>query len=201
MVVKVSEQIYSQLNATTNKAWDDFFYNAKSYGLTGDGTTNDYTALYNLINTTIAGVNATIGFPKGTYKISSNITIPSNITIMLLEGAKLSPDAGVTLTINGSIDAGLYQIFTGSGTIAGSSKIDKCYPQWWGAKSDGITNDTSAIQNALNFSSNNCICHIPKGTYIVNGIIIPSNSIIIIHGMIKLANGANDQLFHKEKPL
>lgn len=91
--------------------WGTIFYNAKVYDLVGDGTTNDYTKFYNLINTTINGAEATIIFPKGTYKISSNITIPSNISLYFVKGAMLSPDSGVTVTINGSIEAGYYQIF------------------------------------------------------------------------------------------
>lgn len=160
MVTRVSEQLNTQNNsASIRSMWGTIFYNAKVYDLVGDGTTNDYTKLYNLINTTINGAEATIIFPKGTYKISSNITIPSNISLYFVKGAMLSPDSGVTVTINGPVQADMWRIFTGSGTIAGSMKVDAVYPQWWGAKGDYDeatntgTDDTVAIQTAINYAS------------------------------------------------
>jgi hypothetical protein len=48
-------------------------------------------------------------------------------------------------------------------------------PQQFGAKADGVTNDTSAIQQALNAAAAEGIpCHIPAGTYIAEGLTIPS---------------------------
>lgn len=46
--------------------------------------------------------------------------------------------------------------------------------KWFGAVGDGVTNDTSFIQNAVNNSTDKCL-HIPSGTYIVDTIGINSS--------------------------
>lgn len=138
-------------------------YNARLNGLVGDGVTNDYPSL-NSILTTIGGASATIFFEPGIYKLSSNITIPSNVTLWFLNGAMISPDSGVTVTINGSIEAGLYTIFTGLGAIAGKIKVPMAFPEWFGAKGDGATNDSSAIQKAINTGAH---VRLSQGTYYI----------------------------------
>lgn len=124
----VSKDIGNYLN---NRATWNIFYNAKAEGLAGDGTTDDYADLSTLINTTINGAEATIIFSPGTYKIGTSITIPSNITLFLTKGAMLSPDSGKIITINGPVEAGMWRIFTGSGTIAGMTEVSGLYPQWF----------------------------------------------------------------------
>lgn len=55
-------------------------YNVKAYGATGDGVTDDYTA----INSAITALSTTGGilfFPKGTYLVYATLLIPSNCTI------------------------------------------------------------------------------------------------------------------------
>lgn len=62
------------------------------------------------------------------------------------------------------------------------SKVVSKYvtPQMYGAKGDGVNDDTNAIQTALNNSS--CV-HFPAGTYLIsNSITIPSNTSIMGSG-------------------
>lgn len=138
------------INSITNsQTWNGLLYAAKAYSLKGDGTTDDYTALNALISTTINGAEATIAIYGGDYVIGTSITIPSNVTLMFFNGGTLKPSTGITITVNGAVLAGLYQIFTGSGTIAGSMKVDKMYPQWWGASGEGDTTTTGGIASGL----------------------------------------------------
>lgn len=52
-------------------------------------------------------------------------------------------------------------------------------PQMFGAKGDGVTNDTQAIANALAFAAQNGVdVEIPGGTYIVSNVTPPSNVVI-----------------------
>lgn len=68
--------------------------------------------------------------------------------------------------------------------------------QKYGAKGDGVTDDTIAIQNTIDYvSSSGGIVYIPAGTYIVKKILPKSN--VIIHGagvatLLKLSSGVSD---------
>lgn len=166
------------------------YVNAKDYGVLGDGATNDYAALNTLFNTTLTTATNVV-MPTGTYISNTNLTIPSYINLIMLNGAKLSPAISTTVTINGNIDAGLYQIFTGAGTIAGTPRIEKVVPQWWGAVADGNygtgagTDNTSAFQKAISFLSvsGGSSLVIPSGIYkLVSQITVPSGISIIGYG-------------------
>lgn len=134
---------------TNSQTWNGVIYNVKSYGAKGDGSTDDTAKIADAI--TAASTNGGIVyFPPGTYIVGSTLTFPSNVTAEFSNGAKLSVNTGITVTINGPINAGLYQIFSGAGTIAGSIQVPYALPQWWGAKGDGVTDDASAIQKAVN---------------------------------------------------
>jgi hypothetical protein len=50
------------------------------YGATGNGSTNDTSAIVNAIAATPSG--ATLYFPQGTYMVSSTITVPGNIRLL-----------------------------------------------------------------------------------------------------------------------
>lgn len=167
-------------NALTNyKNWSIFF-NAKDYGAKGDGKTDDYSSLSTLINTTINGAQANIIFPAGTYIIGTNLIFPSNINVIFIQGAMLSPNTGITITINGAVDAGLYKIFTGLGTTAGSFKVTRIPVSWFGAVSDGITDDTSAVQKAINIAALDFRqVYIPYNTIYTQGsLVIPRNVLL-----------------------
>lgn len=89
-----------------------------------------------------------------TYTVAVGCSIPSNVTLEFTRGAMLSPANATTTTILGTIIAGRQQIFTnitaGLGTISftASTRTTTLYPQWFGAKADGTTDDTAALQAA-----------------------------------------------------
>lgn len=97
-------------------------------------------------------------FPPGRYRVSfqsdglNSFVIPRNVQLYFASGALLRPERGVTLIIDGSIRAGLQQIFgyeravrlptgiIGTNTaplgriILTSELIPEVYPEWWGAE-------------------------------------------------------------------
>lgn len=90
-----------------------------------------------------------IYFPHGTWKLATNLTIPAGIRLVFERGAIISIATGVTLTINGTVSAGPYQIFTCSGTgsvVFGVGTNDRVYCEWWATNTTpGTTNMTSAL--------------------------------------------------------
>ncbi len=119
-------------------------FNVIDYGAVGDSVTDDRTAIADADS----AADSTLFFPQGTYKISSNITISSDC--FFESGAVLTPDTGVTVTLGGSVNAGVYQIFDASlGTITLASPLAVNHIVWWGAVGDGSTDDKTAIDQAL----------------------------------------------------
>ena len=123
----------------------------------------------------IAGAERTVLLAPGTWQISSNLNIPSNITLRFEGGASLNILSGVTVTIQGVIEAGLYKIFDidtgGMVDISGTYAISKdVYPQWWGAVEGSTTNPVILAQNAKAFKSAIATgkVFLPGGTYSVD---------------------------------
>jgi hypothetical protein len=106
-----------------------------------------------------------IYFPRGTYLIANSVDIPRGMGLGFEPGAKLLIAAGQTLTINGAIEAGLWQIFApaqGGRVEFSKGCVKDVYPQWWGALNDGVADDYLALQAALN---TRCNVSLPKGIY------------------------------------
>jgi hypothetical protein len=142
---------------------------AAPYSANKLGTANTWTPF---TNADAAG--GTLYVPRGIYRIDANLTLTSDIHFE--EGAVLRPNAGVTVTLNGSLDAGMFQIFD-IATFAGSKgvpkKADPVVPQWWGAKGDWLNDDYPAIAAALDTvrvsavssTGTGATVYFPKGIY------------------------------------
>ncbi len=138
--------------------------NVKKMGAKGDGKENDaaaFTAAFEQVK------SGTLFVPAGTYQINSAFTVPAEITLVFEDGASLSIYRGVKVTVDGTIMAGPTNIFSGEGTITGSPADVAAYPQWFGAKGDGQTNDTTAFNKALSFFDQLYIPYTEKG-YVVD---------------------------------
>lgn len=83
--------------------------------------------------------------------VTADTTIPSNVAISVVNGAIISISTGVTLTINGAFNAGVYKVFacTGTGKVVFNTQyITSGYPEWWGAISNSAGADCSVAINA-----------------------------------------------------
>ena len=103
--------------------------------------------------------------PNQTFIVSSSITvntnttIPEDVSIVVMSPGKFVIENGVTLTINGALQAGPYQIFECASTSYtaisfGSQSTDFVYPEWWGAVADGTTDTTIPMNHAINHGIN-----------------------------------------------
>jgi hypothetical protein len=110
-----------------------------------------YGTTFQDIITAIGSTACTLNVSGGTHSITTDLTIPSNINLRVYQGAVLAIADTKTLTINGPIEAGPYQIFSWSGTgkiNLRSCPTKNCYLQWWGAQ-EGLGNDiTPALLKA-----------------------------------------------------
>lgn len=104
---------------------------------------------------TLASAVSAIGSNPGSIKVTSSttvsadLTIPSNVSIEVSPTATITINSGKTLTFShgSQIVAGRYQIFAGSGSVAG---LGLAYPEWWqNNTTPGTTDMASAIQTAL----------------------------------------------------
>lgn len=105
VVNDITTEVVTSTDIITKGPWVD----ARAYGAIGDGVADNRSAFDDL-NT--LGIDFTL--TKGTYKVSSNLTLNNRITFS--DGAILAPDVGVTITTNGLIIGP-----TGYGTFIGGA--------------------------------------------------------------------------------
>lgn len=102
---------------------------------------------------------AAIGVTPATLLVSAGVTvaadlaIPATLTLKILQGGMITVNADITLTINGPLDAGPYQIFShndANGVVFGVGSARVAYPEWFAVNTTpGTTDMTLAIQSCL----------------------------------------------------
>lgn len=105
------------------------------------------------------------------FILCENITIPTNCVLEFYGG---SISGAYTLTgTNTGINAGLVKIFNTNIILDGTWNLIETYPEWFGAKGDGVTDNSDILQKCIDFSYNNRISIIlQKGLYRVTKTII-----------------------------
>ena len=111
------------------------YIEAKNYGSSNDGTR------ISLAVSDAAGADRTVYLAPANYTITSDLTIPSNINLKFEMGAFLTVSSGITVTINGSIEAPLYNIFRGSGTTTFDDRNNVVPSVWSSGTHDNLTLD------------------------------------------------------------
>jgi hypothetical protein len=105
-----------------------------------------------------------LSIPAGNWPIAANLTVPANLTLKFVHGAVLTIATTKTLTINGPLEAGRYQIFSwsGTGTVAYGNLVPEVYPEWYGAIPDNSTDSVTYLQKALDTHP---VLHLGRGIY------------------------------------
>lgn len=117
----------------------------KDFGPAGDGATDD-RAVFVAADTAAQAAGLVIMVRPGTYRIDSNLTITSPVT--LAPGARIKPASGVEVAFSGGITTdGLYQVFDQSlGGTCVPLRVAYLHPGWWGPTGAA---DDSAVWNAM----------------------------------------------------
>lgn len=102
---------------------------------------------------------------------AGTVTLPANVTLKF-NGGRLG---GGTITGNRTrIEAEAYQIFNTDVVLAGTWSTNGLLPQWYGAEGDGTTDDTTAIQKAID---NGKKVIFPRGTYLTQTLTVSNRDI------------------------
>ena len=100
-----------------------------SKGITDHGSVNEKGSLAYL-NYKRSTEKLIIIFQEGTYTFSTDLSLPATWTLRFFPDALWSGSATITFNDTG-IDAGYYQIFDSSLTIAGDIRADEIKSDWW----------------------------------------------------------------------
>jgi hypothetical protein len=104
---------------------------------------SDYAGDFAAAMTGIGATNTTLLINQ-VVSLSAHATCPDNVTLEFTRGGQII--GAYTLTINGDIIAGNWQIFGSTLTVEGVSDVNIV---WYGATGDGSTDDRAAIQAAI----------------------------------------------------
>ena len=106
------------------------------------------------------------------FTLGEDITIPENCVLKFDGGSIIGKHA--IAGQNTIIDAMLVKIFDTNISIVGSWNITEAYPEWFGAKGDGVTDDSTFIEKCINIFKLTCFSS--EKTYFVNNIIVKTSS-------------------------
>ncbi|MFW9968620.1 MAG: glycosyl hydrolase family 28-related protein [Candidatus Odinarchaeota archaeon] len=152
---------------STDAQLSHFFINkagyifVSSYGAVGDGVTDDTEAVQNAIDAAVSAGKTEVHFVGGKTYLLGTLTSTSGLTFI-----------GDNVTITGT--SGITVVSFGSHLSYIVNVKD------YGAIGNGTTDDTTAIQSAVDAITNGGIVYFPAGTYII------SNQITINYDYIKL---------------
>lgn len=127
------------------------------------------------------GSTATTLVIDTTANVAVDTTTPATLHLRVERNGAFAVSAGVTLTV-GSLEAGLYQIFSGAGTVAlGTGSVIAAYPEWWGADNTGVASSSAAC-NAWAASGCKRLRLVPGGTYLLKEVTLPGESYFELDG-------------------
>jgi hypothetical protein len=150
---------------------DSIISSLQRYGLNA----GNYANLASAINTATADTNDLVISKH--YAISTTDTIPQTVRAIITRSGRINTSSGETLRIQGTIVAGKYQIFGGSGTVIIENTSTEVLPEWWGAKVNDNTDDAAAITKAIAATGRRATIRFGKGTYrLATKVVLPKAS-------------------------
>lgn len=125
------------------------------------------------LNTTVSNMGSTVCtiVVSDTQTLTANLAIPTTMGLKILKGGSVVHN-GFTLTINGPLEAGSCQIFSGfsPGDVTfGKGSVIETFPQWWGADTTGATSVNTAVQCAVDSLPNGGTVVFSEGSFLFTG--------------------------------
>ena len=165
------------------KAKFDLGLNRVDARLANEKWLNDsaYNGDLNTAITAIGGAKTVLSIPAGNWPIAADLTVPANLRLKFAHGAVLTIPTGKTLTINGALEAGPYQIFSCTGTgkvVFTAGAVEQFYPEWWAANTTpGTTDMTAAILAAYTAAQDagRGLVRLLPNQYAVADLVLPKN--------------------------
>jgi hypothetical protein len=164
----------SDVRQGLQRNWTEIPYpsSAPGSGVVQDGLTNSYSALLGYLS--VLGSGLARFSVTGTLLIGSSLTFPANLQLDFSGAGQIKPGANATITISGPINAGAWKIFDLSNSnalIRGTPDNPFCYDEWFGAKADGVTDCTAAMNatRAFAHAAGNMPINQMLGTYLITG--------------------------------
>jgi hypothetical protein len=136
-------------------------YEVDVFSIYGAGVSYTDATITSALTAIGTSTECTIVLKPGTWTIDENIDWSSytNVTFKFPRGAILTHST-YSVTLPPNIEAGDYQILSGTGTVTG---LKTCNPYWFGLLADG-TDETTTVQKALKATVAGGIITIPNGT-------------------------------------
>lgn len=166
------------------------------------GTAQFEADFYADFSTAISTIGATEGelHIRTTQAITTDETVPVTLALVFHKGGSLSISGTKTVTINGAIEAGLYEIFTLASAgndivVLGNRYGVNLFAEWWGAGTgESASTNATAIQAAINAAEliDGTVTGAP-GTYETDTQLTMDDAASIwwLGGIIKQEDGAN----------
>ena len=159
-VYYVPSTAYEQYLVAGNYYYPD--YAEADQGVVGGGeTVTDILADVGIVTNATMYFSHNSGAATTTYTFTTNTTITDNFNIIIEQGAIIEVATGKILTTSKNIEAGLYPVFNcvGTGSVIGLMNVNSL---WFGDTGDGVTDDSGAIQNAINATAEGGTITIPR---------------------------------------
>ena len=144
--------------------------NVAGIGETSITDIGDWAGDFDAAITAISTTETTL-YIDSAATMSGNVTVPATCKLVIQKGGSINQST-YSLTINGPFECGFSQAFTGTGAVTfGAGSIERLIPQWWGAKGDGTTVDTTANQATFTAAyTSDLPVFFPPGVYITGTI-------------------------------
>ncbi len=150
---------------------DNFIKTVPDYRAEGDvywEDASDYASI-NAAVTAIGSTQTTL-VVSDAQTLAGNIIFPTTLTLKVPKGGSIVKASTYTATINGPLEAGPYQVFSGfaAGNVTfGAGAVKEVYAEWWGAKGDGILDSSAAMNLAIaSISGNGGKVRLGSGTFL-----------------------------------